>query len=101
MCVSASLEQIYVNLFCDVRFNARSICVVVCNKSESSTIDPIEHVYVLVSVGVSHSCTVLKCWSNKCVVSHVFNVWSAFVKVPPQEPQGPICFVCDVVYVCV
>ena len=75
MCVSAFLEQIHVDLFFDVRCDARSICVVVCDKPGSSSVDPLEHVYVCVSVGVPYSCTVLKCWSYKCVISYVFNVW--------------------------
>ena len=75
VCLSACLERIHVYLFFDSRCNARSVCVVVCNKSGGSGVDSLEHVFVCVSVGVPYSCTVLKCWSHKCVISYVFNVW--------------------------
>ena len=79
VCLSAFLELIHIYLFSNLGCDASGSGVIVCNEPGSSNIDPLELVPILFCVGVPYSCTVLQCWSNKCVVSYVFNVWCAVV----------------------
>ena len=74
VCLSACLEQIHIYLFFNLCCYARGSCVIVCDESGSSSIDPLELLPILFCVRVPYSSAVLQCWTDKCVVSYMFNV---------------------------